>query len=164
MPARILLSNSLACARHPSDECHRRGKHRARRTEMKTFTIDAENNITTHASAEEAEATTGSDRFSSAAELGALAANWPAERLVEIWNSLPGATAVTKFKDRKTAVARISKAIEHLGEPEAASKATGAARKPHVAPAKAKATKKTTKGKSASRGKQKPKGARGGSK
>jgi hypothetical protein len=131
---------------------------------MKTFTIDAENNITTHASAEEAAAAPGTDRFNSAAELNALAANWPGDRLVEIWNSLPGATSVKKFKDRKTAVARIWKAIAHLGEPEAAKKATPAPRKPHVAPAKAKATKKATKGKGTPKGKLKPKGVRGGSK
>jgi hypothetical protein len=131
---------------------------------MKTFTIDAENNITTHASAEEAAAAPGADRFSSAAELGALAANWPAERLVEIWNSLPGATALKKFKDRKTAIARIWKAIENLGESEATQKPTRAPRKPHVAPAKAKATKKATKSKGAPTGKQKPGGVRGGSK
>jgi hypothetical protein len=41
----------------------------------------------------------------------------PAARLVEIWNSLPGVTAVTKFKDRKAAVTRIWKAIQSLGEP-----------------------------------------------
>jgi hypothetical protein len=128
---------------------------------MKTFVIEFDNNITAYASAEDAK---GTERFSSAAELGALAGNWPAERLVEIWNSLPGATAVKKFKDRKTAITRIWKAIEHWGEPEAASKATVAARKPHVAPANAKATKKAMKGKGAPKGKQKPKGVRGGSK
>src|SRR6202011_6144941 len=111
--------------------------------------------------AEEAAAAPGTDRFSTAAELNGLAANWPGERLVEIWNSLPGATAVKKFKDRKTAIARIWKAIENLGEPEGTKKATRAPRKPHVAPAKAKATKKAAKAKGAPKGKQKPKDARG---
>jgi hypothetical protein len=156
--------NSLACVAKRSDECDPRGHYRARRSKMKTFTIDAENNITTHASSEGAEAAAGTEHFSSAAELSALAANWPGERLVEIWNSLSGAIAVKKFKDRKTAVSRIWKAIENLGEPETAKKATPAPRKPHVAPAKAKATKKATKGKGAPKGKEKPKGMRGGSK
>ena len=62
-----------------------------------TFTIDADNNITTHTSAEEAAAAAGTDRFSTTAELSGLAANWPGERLVEIWNSLPGATAACPF-------------------------------------------------------------------
>ena len=33
---------------------------------------------------------------------------------MEIWNSIPGFTAVKKFTDRKTAVARIWKAIQNL--------------------------------------------------
>jgi hypothetical protein len=69
--------------------------------------LNAENNIITHASPEETDAVKGTERFSSAAELGALAANWPAKCLVEIWNTLPGATAVKKFKDRRTAIARL---------------------------------------------------------
>ena len=39
-----------------------------------------------------------------------------AGRLIEIWNSLPGAAPVKKFMDRKTAVSRIWKAIQSLGE------------------------------------------------
>jgi hypothetical protein len=125
---------------------------------MKTFTIDAENNITTHASAEEAAAAAGTDRFNSAAELSALAANWPGERLVEIWNSLPGATPVQKFKDRKTAIARIWKAIENLGEPEAAKKANVAEQGAHVAPEKAASTKGATQKKGAPKGRAPAKG------
>ena len=34
------------------------------------------------------------DSFASQKELAELAAGWPAERLVAIWNSLPGATPV----------------------------------------------------------------------
>ena len=41
---------------------------------MKTFTIDAENNITAHASAEEAVA--GAERFATEAELNKLAASF----------------------------------------------------------------------------------------
>lgn len=84
---------------------------------MKTFTIENEtNNITVHASAKEADAVPNSERFGNEAALAKLAADWPAARLVEIWNSLPGATEVRKFKDRATAVSRIWKALQILGE------------------------------------------------
>src|SRR5271157_4203035 len=84
---------------------------------MKHFSIENEtNNVTIHGSAKEAEAVPNSERFSNEAALAKLAANWPAARLVEIWNSLPGETAVKKFKDRATAVSRIWKAIQNLGE------------------------------------------------
>jgi len=131
---------------------------------MKTFTIDAENNITAHASAEEAEAVAGTGRFSTTAELAELAANWPGERLVEIWNSLPGATPVKKFTDRKTAIARIWKAIEHLGEPAAAEKPSVAARAPRVAAAKGKSGKKATRAKPAHKARPKAEAVRDGSK
>jgi hypothetical protein len=36
--------------------------------------------------------------------------------LVEIWNSLPGETQVKKFKDRSTAVSRIWKGVQSLGQ------------------------------------------------
>jgi Protein of unknown function (DUF3489) len=99
---------------------------------MKSFTIDAENNITVHSSAKEAEAVPNSERFSTEAALAKLAANWPATRLVEIWNSLPGETAVKKFKDRATAVSRIWKAIQTLGQTAPAAEETTQA--PETAP------------------------------
>jgi hypothetical protein len=71
---------------------------------MKHFTIDHDNNITVYGSAKEAAAVPDSERFSNEAALAKLAANWPTARLVEIWNSLQGATEVKKFKDRATAV------------------------------------------------------------
>ena len=57
---------------------------------MKTFTIDTDNNITAHGTPEDAVATTATpfDAFASQKELAELAAGWPAERLVAIWNSL----------------------------------------------------------------------------
>src|SRR5580658_6088052 len=89
---------------------------------MKNFTIDSEtNNITVHGSAKEAEALPNSERFGTEAALAKLAANWPAARLVEIWNSLAGETPVRKFKDRATAVSRIWKAIQNLGQAAAAA-------------------------------------------
>jgi hypothetical protein len=84
---------------------------------LKTFTIENEtNNIMIHGSAKEAEAVHNSERFNNEGALAKLAANWPAARLVEIWNSLPGETPVRKFKDRATAVSRIWKAIQSLGQ------------------------------------------------
>ena len=72
---------------------------------MRNFTIENDsNNITVHSSAKEADAVPNFERFGTETALAKLAANWPAARLVEIWNSLPGATPVRKFKDRATAV------------------------------------------------------------
>jgi hypothetical protein len=82
-------------------------------TYMKTFTIDNDNNISVFASRKEAvtAATTPFDPFASASELAELAAAWPSSRLVEIWNSIPGVSAVTKFTNRKIATERIWKAF-----------------------------------------------------
>jgi hypothetical protein len=71
-----------------------------------------------------AAASTPFDPFTSQSELAELAAEWPMSRLVEIWNSIPGITAVTKFTNRKVATERIWKAIQNLGvtpKPEAAA-------------------------------------------
>jgi hypothetical protein len=84
---------------------------------MKIFTIENEtNNITLHTTIEEAEAVANTERFRNEAGLAKLAANWPAARLIEIWNTVPGVTPVKKFKDRATAVNRIWKAIQNLGD------------------------------------------------
>ena len=80
---------------------------------MKLFNIDADNNITAFAKSKDAEAANG-DTFRSEAELHKLTAGWPASRLVEVWNGIPGFTRIKKFTDRKTAVARIWKAIQNL--------------------------------------------------
>jgi outer membrane biosynthesis protein TonB len=88
-----------------------------RRTSMKTFTIENEtNNITLHATVQDAEAVANAEQFRNEAGLAKLAANWPTTRLAEIWNTLPGVAPVKKFTDRKTAVTRIWKAIQGLGE------------------------------------------------
>jgi NAD-dependent oxidoreductase involved in siderophore biosynthesis len=88
-----------------------------RRFKMKTFTIENEtNNITIHATVQDAEAVTNAERFRNEAGLAKLAADWPAARLADLWNSLPGATPVKKFKDRATAVNRIWKAIQRWNE------------------------------------------------
>jgi hypothetical protein len=105
---------------------------------MPTFTIDAENNIVAHAALP-----AGSDQsqsFSSAKELAALIAEWPASRLVDIWNSFAGVAPfddlepVKKFASRKAAVARIWPAVARLS-PDGAQPA------PDVAPGKGKAKK-----------------------
>jgi len=84
---------------------------------MKTFTIDADNNISVFTSKKEAAAASATpfDPFASQSELADLAAEWPMSRLVEIWNSIPGVTAVSKFTNRKVATERIWKAIQGLG-------------------------------------------------
>ena len=133
---------------------------------MTTFTIDSENNITAFGTPEEAAATTTTpfDTFASQKELAELAATWPAERLVAIWNSLAGVVAVESFKSTKTAVSRIWTRIQSLGEaakpkaaaakPKAGKKAKGGAQAAKGAPAKAKATKKTTAAKNAPKAKK----------
>ena len=85
---------------------------------MTTFTINEENEIVAFATAEEAATATATpfDSFTSQQEFGELAAAWPAERPVAIWNSLTGVTPVQKFKDSKTAVKRIWARIQRLGE------------------------------------------------
>jgi hypothetical protein len=134
---------------------------------MKTYTIENEtNNITVHATKQEAEAVAGSECFANEAALAKLAANWPTARLVEIWNSLPGETQVKKFKDRATAVSRIWKAIQRLGQtaPEDAVTAPVEPQTPHVAPEKAPAKTKASRAKKAPVAATKPKGTREGSK
>ena len=83
---------------------------------MIIFTINEDNNITAFAGAEEAaqagDAT--ATAFDSLAALSKISAGWPLSRFVEIWNSIPGNTAVKKFADRKKAVMRIWNAIQPL--------------------------------------------------
>ena len=105
---------------------------------MTVFTIDADNNITGHASAEEATSKPETEPFNSAKQLGKLAEKWPATRLVEIWNSLPGQKPVKKFTNRKAAVTRIWTAIQNLA-PDTAPEAAP------VAPKKSKASKRASK-------------------
>ena len=50
--------------------------------------------------------------FASEQEFHDLAKECPMKRLVEIWNHVPGVHAVARFTDRKTAVARIWRAIQ----------------------------------------------------
>jgi hypothetical protein len=140
---------------------------------MTTFTINEQNEIVAFSTAEEASAATQTpfDSFTSQKEFGELAAAWPAERLVEIWNSLTGVVAVKSFKSAKTAASKIWTRIQSLGEaakptaqpakPKADKKAKGGAKAAKGgakaakgAPAKAKATKKATPAKNAPKGKK----------
>ena len=121
---------------------------------MKTFTIDSDNNITAFGTQEEAAATTTTpfDSFDSQKDLAELAAGWPAERLVAIWNSLAGVKPVKAFNSAKAAAGRIWEQIQSLGDapkPKADRKPKGGAQAAKGAPAKAKATKKTTPAKNA---------------
>src|ERR1035437_10213105 len=80
---------------------------------MKLFSIDREKNVTVFGKRKDAESATG-DTFHSETELNELVVAWPASRLVEIWNSIPGCVPVKKFTNRKTALRRIWKAIQSL--------------------------------------------------
>jgi hypothetical protein len=90
---------------------------------MRLFAIDTDNNITAFPAAEQVPE--GQEHFASEKELAKLAANWPADRLVQVWNSFAGVAPfddlkpVKKFTDRKTAVARLWRAIQRLDAPAA---------------------------------------------
>ena len=104
-------------------------------------TIDNDNNITAFPTPDHAEAAvgTGSQPFTSQKQLAELASAWPPERLVEIWNSLPGVEPVKGFKSVKAAAGRIWGRIQTLGEnpkPKAPTKAPSAKPARRVAPSK----------------------------
>src|ERR1700743_214380 len=104
---------------------------------METFTIENQtNNITAHPSAKEAESVANSERFHTEASLVKFARNWPAARLVDIWNTFPGQTPARKFKDRATAVSRIWKAVHSLDTPAARGESDLIPEAPHVVPAR----------------------------
>ena len=104
---------------------------------MTRFKIDTENNITAFGSSEHIEDSGGeTEIFASRKELAALAETWPATRLVEIWNSLPGIEPVERFTSRQVAVGRIWKAIQHLEPGGAAPRPPARAKRPS-APKKA---------------------------
>ncbi|MCX6621605.1 MAG: DUF3489 domain-containing protein [Acidobacteria bacterium] len=91
-----------------------------------TFSIDSDNNITAFAAPEQVPE--GQDHFATEKELARLPADWHINSSPELWNSFAGAPPfgdlkpVKKFTDRKTAVARIWKAIQILAaDPQPAS-------------------------------------------
>jgi hypothetical protein len=152
----------------PSPSCrialrfkHFRGIHvmtarerKGRRTIMTTFTITEDNNISAFATKEEAAAAIPGtfEVFASQKELTQLATTWGAERLVAIWNSLPGVKGIKGFKNARAGAGRIWERIQGLGDaakpeaekPKAAPKATGSAKAPKGAPTKGKSGKKAT--------------------
>jgi hypothetical protein len=91
--------------------------------------------------------------------------SWPAKRLLAIWISLPGGKPVRKFKDHMAAATRIWKRIQGLAapappppaqpaKPKAEHHAKGGARVAQGAPAKGKASRKTTAAKNVTRAKK----------
>ena len=118
---------------------------------MRLFAIDKDDTITAFPAAEQIPE--GQEHFASEKELAKLAANWPGDRLVQVWNSFAGVAGfgadlkpVKKFTDRKSAVARIWKAIQKLDAPPEAAPA--AAQAADVAP-KGKTSRKAAKAKDA---------------
>ena len=109
---------------------------------MTTFTIDADNSITAFGTKQEAEGAQG-ESFSTQQELAELAGKWPANRLLEVWNGIPGLSPVKKFTDRKSALARIWKAIQSLNGDSAAEAASSAPKRPAKAAQAPKPVKKT---------------------
>ena len=71
---------------------------------MMTYTIDSESKFIAFTSAKEAKSRPEAERFGSAKEQAKLADQWPAARLVEIWNALPGVVVVRRFTSRKRAL------------------------------------------------------------
>jgi hypothetical protein len=87
---------------------------------MTIFTITPDNNITAYTSAAEANSNPEAEQFGTAEQLTRLAQDWPASRLVDIWNTLPGHKPVKKFTDQKTAIRRLWTALQALlPEPDA---------------------------------------------
>src|SRR5438876_9833517 len=76
------------------------------------FHLTTEGHIRTSNEPGPADADIGGGSFASERELQELASQGPMKRLVEIWNRLPGVEPVTRFTDRKTAIARIWRAVQ----------------------------------------------------
>jgi hypothetical protein len=90
---------------------------------MTTYTLDNDNAITAFAEYEDAlnhRVGTTDAVFTSEKELAKLSADWPMSRFADVWNEFAGVVPfddlkhVKKFTDRKTAVARIWRAIQAL--------------------------------------------------
>jgi hypothetical protein len=119
----------------------------------KTYTIDTDNCLfvtpsKTTFSGEELQSIACT--FTTQEELATATQDWPASRLVEVWNSFAGAPPfgdlkeVKRFTDRKSAVARIWNAAAEPAPAAKPKKAKAAPTAAKGAPAKAKATKDTT--------------------
>jgi Protein of unknown function (DUF3489) len=82
------------------------------RIEAMLFHLTSEDHIRTSDEQRRTETDDGRSSFASEQELQELASEWPMKRLVEIWNRLPGVEPVARFTDRKTAMARIWRALQ----------------------------------------------------
>ena len=104
--------DGLANSATGSDVCPDRNEREGEPNDMQRFLITPENRMVTISST--AEAPEGGTAFDSEQQLAEVTSDWPASRLVEIWNGLPGVTAIRKFKDRATAISRIWKQAQSL--------------------------------------------------
>jgi hypothetical protein len=82
------------------------------RIEAMLFHLTTEGHIRTSNEPGPADSDADAGSFASERELQELTSAWPMKRLVEIWNRLPGVEPVTRFTDRKTAMARIWRALQ----------------------------------------------------
>ena len=80
---------------------------------MPTFIVDGENRIRIIRS--EKGTTEGREAFTTEQSLAKLATRWPGNRLVQIWNEIPGVKPINRFTNRKIAIDRIWKAIQPSG-------------------------------------------------
>jgi hypothetical protein len=142
---------------------------RSKEHHMPFYSINSDDNLAVHPAKDAAikEAGATGTAFATEAQLSEATAQWPASRLVEVWNSFAGAPPfadlkeVKKFTDRKTAIARIWNAAQRLGDAlereqhimppapvvkaaKAIAPAAAAPTTPAQAPAKPKATKDAT--------------------
>jgi Protein of unknown function (DUF3489) len=76
------------------------------------FHLTTEGHIRTSNEPGPADSDADAGSFASERELQELASAWPMKRLVEIWSRLPGVEPVTRFTDRRTAIARIWRALQ----------------------------------------------------
>ncbi len=104
--------NGLANSATESDVCPDRNEREGEPQRMQRFLITPENRMVTISNT--GATLEGGTAFDSEQQLAEVTSDWPASRLVEIWNGLPGVTAIRKFKDRATALSRIWKQAQSL--------------------------------------------------
>src|ERR1700726_359250 len=86
---------------------------------MTIYTLETETgNITAFPNVEAAAATsqTPFDVFTSQQELAELIAQWPADRLLSTYNTLPGVQPLKRLQDPKRAAGKIWQRIAKLGQ------------------------------------------------
>jgi hypothetical protein len=100
---------------------------------MNVFSITANNQVRAFSSEQRVSA--GSAIFRSAEELAEVAKQWPAARMVEVWNKLPGGKPVRKFTDRKTGVRRLWEAVQGVAAKDGKQRGKVGSKRPTAAPA-----------------------------